>query len=123
MAQNFETLRNKMVEEQLVKRKIKSEAVLEAMRTVPRHLFVPKNMQNYAYNDSPLPIGLEQTISQPYIVAYMTELLEPKADMKIPEIGTGSGYQAAFYHILAVKSIQLNCIKNLLSEQKQYLTI
>jgi len=113
MAQNFETLRNKMVEEQLVKRKIKSEAVLEAMRTVPRHLFVPKNMQNYAYNDSPLPIGLEQTISQPYIVAYMTELLEPKADMKILEIGTGSGYQAAILSYLGCEVYTIELHKEL----------
>jgi len=95
MAQDFEKLRHQMVEEQLKKRRIKSEAVLEAMRAVPRHLFVPKNMQGYAYDDSPLPIGLEQTISQPYVVAFMTEQLEPVPGMKILEIGTGSGYQAA----------------------------
>ena len=91
-----------MVTEQLKTRNIKSEAVLNAMRTVPRHLFVPEDMQTRAYNDSPLPIGLEQTISQPYIVAFMTEQLEPVPGMKILEIGTGSGYQAA---ILA----QLGC--------------
>ena len=84
-----------MVEEQLKTRNIKSEAVLDAMRSVPRHLFVPENMLNYAYDDSPLPIGLGQTISQPYIVAFMTELLDPVPGMKILEIGTGSGYQAA----------------------------
>ena len=95
MAQSLDKLRNEMVEEQLKTRGIKSKAVLEAMRTVPRHLFVPDNMQNRAYDDSPLPIGLGQTISQPYIVAYMTEQLEPKPGMKILEIGTGSGYQAA----------------------------
>jgi len=95
LAQNFEQLRYNMVEEQLKKRQIKSEAVLEAMRSVPRHLFVPKNMQRHAYNDSPLPIGLEQTISQPYIVAFMTEQLDLKPGMKVLEIGTGSGYQAA----------------------------
>ena len=94
-AQNFEALRKKMVEEQLRKREIKSATVLEAMRNVPRHLFVPKDMQNFAYEDRPLPIGLEQTISQPYIVALMTENLEPVSGMKILEIGTGSGYQAA----------------------------
>jgi protein-L-isoaspartate(D-aspartate) O-methyltransferase len=64
------------------------------MLAVPRHLFVPEKLQQYAYDDSPLPIGLEQTISQPYIVAFMTEQLEPIPGMKILEIGTGSGYQA-----------------------------
>ena len=102
MAQNFEELREKMVKEQLETRNIKSKAVLDAMRAVPRHLFVPKDMEKYAYNDSPLPIGLEQTISQPYIVAFMTEQIEPVPGMKVLEIGTGSGYQAA---ILA----QLGC--------------
>jgi protein-L-isoaspartate(D-aspartate) O-methyltransferase len=102
VAQNFEKLRNEMVENQLKSRNIKSKAVLEAMRVVPRHLFVPQDMQNNAYLDSPLPIGLGQTISQPYIVAFMTEQLQPYHGMKILEIGTGSGYQAA---ILA----QLGC--------------
>jgi protein-L-isoaspartate(D-aspartate) O-methyltransferase len=95
MAQNFEKLRNDMVENQLKQRDIKSKAVLEAMRAVPRHLFVPPALQSYAYVDNPLPIGLEQTISQPYIVAFMTEQLRPVRGMKILEIGTGSGYQAA----------------------------
>jgi protein-L-isoaspartate(D-aspartate) O-methyltransferase len=102
VAQDFEKLRNDMVESQLKGRNIKSKAVLEAMRIVPRHLFVPPEIQNNAYIDSPLPIGLEQTISQPYIVAFMTEQLQPYRGMKVLEIGTGSGYQAA---ILA----QLGC--------------
>ncbi|MDR0497129.1 MAG: protein-L-isoaspartate(D-aspartate) O-methyltransferase [Treponema sp.] len=95
MIQNFEDLRDRMVEEQLITRKIKSKAVLEAMRSVPRHLFVPKNLESSAYEDFPLPIGFGQTISQPYIVAYMTEQFMPVPEMKILEIGTGSGYQAA----------------------------
>jgi len=95
MAQDFEKLRNQMVEEQIVARGVKSRIVLDAMRNVPRHLFVPQDMRNYAYEDTPLPIGLEQTISQPYIVAFMTESLNPVRGMKILEIGTGSGYQAA----------------------------
>jgi protein-L-isoaspartate(D-aspartate) O-methyltransferase len=95
MNHNFETLRRKMVDEQLVTRGIRSEAVLNAMRSVPRHLFVPEYLQRNAYEDSPLPIGLDQTISQPYIVAFMTEQIAPAPGMKILEIGTGSGYQAA----------------------------
>jgi protein-L-isoaspartate(D-aspartate) O-methyltransferase len=95
MTQDFEKLRDNMIEEQLKTRNIKSKAVLDAIHTVPRHLFVSENLQRHAYNDSPLPIGLRQTISQPYIVAFMTEQLEPVSGMKILEIGTGSGYQAA----------------------------
>jgi len=95
MTKNYESLRNDMVDYQLVPRGIKSLLVLDAMRSVPRHLFVPESMQGNAYADSPLPIGLGQTISQPYIVAYMTEQLEPAHGMKVLEIGTGSGYQAA----------------------------
>ena len=93
--EGFEKLREKMVAEQLVSRGISSKAVLDAMRIVPRHLFVPEDIQNVAYSDSPLPIGLAQTISQPYIVAFMTEQINPEPGMKILEIGTGSGYQAA----------------------------
>ena len=103
MDQHFEKLRNGMVEGQLKTRNIKSEAVLNAMRGVPRHLFVPGNIWSSAYDDSPLPIGLGQTISQPYIVAYMTELLEPVSGMKILEIGTGSGYQAAILAFLGAE--------------------
>jgi len=95
VAQDFETLRYQMVEKQLVARDIRSSVVLDAMRNVPRHLFVPQNIRSHAYEDTPLPIGLEQTISQPYIVAFMTEILKPTPEMKILEIGTGSGYQAA----------------------------
>jgi len=95
MDKYFKDLCYAMVEKQLKTRNIKSEAVLDAMRSVPRHLFVPEDMRDYAYNDSPLPIGLGQTISQPYIVAFMTELLDPVPGIKILEIGTGSAYQAA----------------------------
>jgi len=92
---DFTTARHHMVEKQLLPRGVASVAVLDAMRSVPRHLFVPENMQKSAYDDCPLPIGQGQTISQPYIVAYMTEQIEPYPDMKVLEIGTGSGYQAA----------------------------
>jgi len=74
---------------------VRDERVLEAMRTVPRHVFVPEGMRRAAYQDSPLPIGWDQTISQPYIVALMTELLQVTPESKVLEIGTGSGYQAA----------------------------
>jgi protein-L-isoaspartate(D-aspartate) O-methyltransferase len=84
-----------MVESQLRSRDIRDERVLEAMRKVPRHLFVPEDMRRHAYNDEPLPIGEGQTISQPYIVAYMTQALELQPHYSVLEIGTGSGYQTA----------------------------
>ncbi len=87
--------REQMVQNQIVARGIEMPAVLEAMRAVPRHEFVPGSQQSLAYADGPLSIGHGQTISQPYIVALMTELLDPRADDRILEIGTGSGYQAA----------------------------
>jgi protein-L-isoaspartate(D-aspartate) O-methyltransferase len=87
--------RDSMVQEQLVARGIKNEVVLKSMRSVKRHLFVPERYRQYAYDDGALPIGLDQTISQPYIVAYMTEAVNPTKGMKVLEIGTGSGYQAA----------------------------
>jgi len=93
--QNFDTERSDMIDRQLKPRGIKSHAVLDAMQGVPRHLFVPEIVRRSAYDDSPLPIGWGQTISQPYIVAYMTEQLEPIPGMKVLEIGAGSGYQAA----------------------------
>lgn len=84
-----------MVTHQIESRGIKDVHVLEAMKKVPRHVFVPENMRKFAYNDEPLPIGMGQTISQPYIVAYMTEVLELSSEGKVLEVGTGSGYQAA----------------------------
>lgn len=91
----FTQKRNNMVHYQLKLRDIKDETVLDVMRRVPRHLFVPKKIQKYAYEDRPLAIGYGQTISQPYIVGYMTELLNLSSDSKVLEVGTGSGYQAA----------------------------
>ena len=84
-----------MAENQLMKRGINSPTVLNAMVNVPRHLFVPESLRYAAYDDSPLPIGCGQTISQPYIVAYMTQMINPHPGMRVLEIGTGSGYQAA----------------------------
>jgi protein-L-isoaspartate(D-aspartate) O-methyltransferase len=91
----YEKMRNAMVKEQIERRGILDERVLNALRSVPRHKFVPKHLEKYAYADEPLPIGEDQTISQPYIVAYMTEKLSLEKEDKVLEIGTGSGYQAA----------------------------
>jgi len=102
-----------MVNEQLRSRNIRSEAVLLAMRSVPRHLFVPDHAQKYAYEDSPLPIGLGQTISQPYIVAYMSEQLQPFKGMKILEIGTGSGYQTAILSCLGCEVCTVELLEEL----------
>ncbi len=87
--------RERMVREQIANRGVRDARVLAAMRKVPRHLFVPSEMQSAAYSDTPLPIGHRQTISQPYIVAFMSEAMELKPQDRVLEIGTGSGYQAA----------------------------
>ena len=94
-SEHYKKLRYKMVNRQIVARGVADEKVLQAMRNVPRHLFVPENRKSTAYGDFPLPIGYGQTISQPYIVAFMTELLKPGKDDVAFEVGTGSGYQAA----------------------------
>ncbi len=94
-ADPYAALREMMVRHDIEARGIRNRAVLDALRAVPRHLFVPEDVREAAYNDHPLPIGNGQTISQPYIVAYMTELLDPKPSHKVLEVGTGSGYQAA----------------------------
>lgn len=98
---NYAQQRKDMVKYQLRMRGISDERVLKAMEQVPRHEFVPENMRQYAYEDSPLPIGEGQTISQPYMVAIMTELMELKGAEKVLEIGTGSGYQGAVLARLA----------------------
>lgn len=92
---SFSREREAMVRQQIESRGVRNPSVLSAMRAVPRHLFVPVAMRSQAYSDRPLPIGNGQTISQPYIVALMTELLEPASTDRVLEIGTGSGYQAA----------------------------
>jgi protein-L-isoaspartate(D-aspartate) O-methyltransferase len=94
-ADRFSAARQQMVDVQLKARGITSAAVLAAMNRVPRHLFVPPPIQSRAYEDTPLPIGLNQTISQPFIVAYMTEALQLSSEHTVLEIGSGSGYQAA----------------------------
>ena len=107
-----------MIEDQLVRRQIRDNSVLDAMRTIPRHLFVPEDHQHLAYTDAPLPIGSGQTISQPYIVALMTELLELEPGDIVLEIGTGSGYQAAVLSQLANKVFSVERIPEL-AEQAQ----
>tara|TARA_Y100000591_G_scaffold332790_1_gene371590 strand:+ start:42 stop:701 length:660 start_codon:yes stop_codon:yes gene_type:complete len=100
----FYSQRMKMVEDQILKRGAVSSKVVKAFLNVPRHYFVPSDIRKMAYEDSPLPIGLDQTISQPYIVALMTEFLEVKKNHKVLEVGTGSGYQTAILNELS-KSI------------------
>ncbi len=98
-----------MIDKQLKDRGIKDSRVLRAMEEVPRHLFVPKEVEPYAYEDYPLPIGFKQTISQPYIVAFMTEVARIKPADRVLDVGTGSGYQAAILSKLAkeVYSIEI----------------
>jgi protein-L-isoaspartate(D-aspartate) O-methyltransferase len=91
----FTAERERMVRTQIQERDVRNPAVLRVMRLVPRHLFIPEAVRAQAYEDHPVPVGYGQTISQPYIVGLMTELLEPRKDSKVLEIGTGSGYQAA----------------------------
>jgi protein-L-isoaspartate(D-aspartate) O-methyltransferase len=98
---DFDAAREKMVLEQLVNRGIKNQEVIKAFLKVPRHLFVEQALRERAYGDYPLPIGLNQTISQPYMVALMCELLELKGNEKVLEIGTGSGYETAILSELA----------------------
>lgn len=110
-AESFTALREAMVNRQIASRGIEAPATLSAMSTVPRHEFVPRQVRHAAYGDSPLPIGLGQTISQPYIVAFMTEALMLAPGDKVLEVGTGSGYQAAVLAEIAdeVFSIEILC--------------
>jgi len=112
---DFKAMREKMVETQIKARGVKDPRVLSALLKVERHLFVPEEYLNSAYSDQPLPIGEGQTISQPYIVALMTELLELKGDEKVLEIGTGSGYQAAILAELAKEVYTIEIIDSLAS--------
>lgn len=109
----FARARRQMVERDLRGRGIKDERVLAAMNTVPRHLFVPERLRDAAYDDRPLPIGDGQTISQPYIVAFMSELLELKGGESVLEIGTGSGYQTAVLAKLAGRVYSIEIIQTL----------
>lgn len=115
-AQDWERARQAMVDGQIVSRGIRDPRVIAVMREVPRHLFVPPDVRGQSYNDYPLPIGEGQTISQPYIVALMTESLRLTGDEKVLEIGTGSGYQAALLSRL-VRTVVTIEIRKMLSER------
>lgn len=119
---DFKAMREKMVETQIKARGVKDPRVLSALLKVERHRFVPKEYLNSAYSDQPLPIGEGQTISQPYIVALMTELLELKGDEKVLEVGTGSGYQAAILGELAKEVYTIEIIESLASVAKNRLS-
>ena len=113
--------RERMVRRQIEARDVRDPRVLKAMRSVPRHLFVPPSLRSHAYDDTPLPIGHEQTISQPYIVAFMSEALELKPDHRVLEIGTGSGYQAAVLAELAREVYSIEIVEPLAREAEQRL--
>lgn len=121
-AHGREADRLRMVAQQLRARDIRDPRVLEAMRRVPRHLFVPENVRAQAYIDYPLPIGYDQTISQPYIVAFMTEALDVQATDTVLEIGTGSGYQAAVLAELARTVYTIEIVEPLAASARKTLS-
>lgn len=112
-----------MIEDHLLGRDIRDPAVVRAMREVPREAFVPEELTDYAYEDYPLPIGDDQTISQPYIVAYMTEALELSATDKVLEIGTGSGYAAAVLSRIAARVYTVERIPSLARAARERLAM
>jgi protein-L-isoaspartate(D-aspartate) O-methyltransferase len=118
---DFDSEGTRMVDQQIAARGIRNRRVLEAIKTVPRHAFVPEAYRKSAYIDSPLPIGLDQTISQPYIVALMTELLDSKPEHRVLEIGTGSGYQAAVISRLVTEVYTIEIIPQLAESARQRL--
>jgi protein-L-isoaspartate(D-aspartate) O-methyltransferase len=120
-AQDYQSQRERMVERQIKARGVSDKKVLAAMKKVERHKFVPKGYQYKSYDDSPLPIGEGQTISQPYIVAYMTEILKLDGTEKVLEVGTGSGYQAAILAELAKEVYTIEVIKTLGDRAKKLL--
>ena len=121
MAHDFKLARERMVKNQLMARDIKDERVLQAMGKIPRHLFIQEALAGEAYNDHPVPIGEKQTISQPYIVALMTEALELKGSENTLEIGTGSGYQTAILAELSSRVYTIERIKSLLVKARKLL--
>lgn len=118
---SYQEMREAMVDKQLVGRGIRDPRVLEAMRKVPRQKFLPWQLRGSAYADGPLPIGHNQTISQPYIVAYMTELLEIRPEDRVLEIGTGSGYQAAVLAEMAQEVFSIEILEPLYRRAKKTL--
>jgi len=118
--ETFRMMREQMVKQQIVARGIGPE-VAKAMRAVPRHEFVPENQRPHAYEDRPLPIGHKQTISQPYIVALMTEQLKLKRGDKVLEIGTGSGYQAAVLAAMGVEVYSIEIVEPLAKTAREAL--
>jgi protein-L-isoaspartate(D-aspartate) O-methyltransferase len=118
---DYGQLREQMVSEQLEGRNIFRAEVLDAMRNVPRHVFVPKDYRSWSYSDQPLPIGEGQTISQPYIVAYMTQELRIRPGDKVLEVGTGSGYQAAILAELAREVYTIEIVESLGKQSGQLL--
>ncbi|HJX05595.1 MAG TPA: protein-L-isoaspartate(D-aspartate) O-methyltransferase [Candidatus Nanoarchaeia archaeon] len=118
---DYQKLRKEMVEHQIKDRGIYNEKLLGVMMQIPRHLFVPEGMRDSAYDDNPLPIGSGQTISQPYIVALMTELLELRGDENVLEIGAGSGYQAAILSKLAKRVYTIERVKELADRTRELL--
>jgi len=121
-ADNWQALRQQMVDTQIRARQVQSEVVLQAMTRVPRHLFVPESLRPYAYEDRPLPIGREQTISQPYIVGYMTDVLQLEPSHRVLEIGTGSGYQAAVLAEIATHVYSIEIVPELAEGARRALT-
>ena len=119
--ENFEEKRKQMLEVQIVARGVKDPRVIEAMLKVPRHLFVPETLKSVAYEDTPLPIGYGQTISQPYIVAFMTEALSLKEEDRVLEIGTGSGYQAAILAEIVKEVYTIEIVPPLAEEARKRL--
>lgn len=119
---DYEKRRHQMVLNQLQQRGITHQATLEAMRMVPRHEFVPAQYQSLAYDDRPLPVGFGQTISQPFMVAYMTQVIQPDADDKVLEIGTGSGYQAAVLAEIVDQVYTIEIIPGLAQQARKILS-
>jgi protein-L-isoaspartate(D-aspartate) O-methyltransferase len=109
----FAAERERMVRDQIASRGIKNPAVLQAMRMTPRHAFAPREVRPFAYEDHPIPIGYGQTMSQPYIVAFMSEALDVRKEHRVLEIGTGSGYQAAILSVLAKEVYTMEIVPEL----------
>lgn len=120
-ADRYQRLRDEMVERQIKARGIADDRVLEAMRRVPRHLFVPKAERSSSYEDMPLPVGEGQTISQPYMVAWMTDLMDLSGAEKVLEVGTGTGYQTALLGLLAREVYSIERIGELARTAKERL--